>query len=88
MGMGKIMVSAGLLAALLFGPAAPAAAQNQWFYCTVNLAGPGGEQNTFLRLSDTDAPPAFTDKWFTFPAGRAKRRPDSLPEFYGLPDGG
>ena len=72
MGKGKMMVCVGLLAMLFFGLAAPASAQNQWFYCTVSLAGPGGEESTFIRLSDTEASPAFTDKWFELPVSRAK----------------
>ena len=47
-------------------------AQERWFTCTVGMAGPGEDPQTFFRLSDVSASPAFTDKWFKAPASRAK----------------
>ncbi|OIP90873.1 MAG: hypothetical protein AUK24_03740 [Syntrophaceae bacterium CG2_30_49_12] len=48
-----------------------ASAQQRWFICSVNYAGPGGP-STYIMLTDADSPPAFTGKWFLAPDDRAK----------------
>ena len=49
----------------------PASAGQGWYTCTVNTAGPGGS-GIYIRLTDTAATPAFTNKWFEASADRAK----------------
>lgn len=34
-----------------------------WYTCDVERTG-AGSNNMFVKLSDTDDPPEFTDKWF------------------------
>lgn len=48
-----------------------ASAESEWITCSVSMAGPSGEY-TYICLSDTASPPAFTSKWFIAPADRAK----------------
>ncbi len=43
----------------------------EWITCSVNIAGPSGE-DTYICLSDTASSPAFTKKWFIAPKDRAK----------------
>jgi len=39
-------------------------AESAWYECTVDEAGPAWD-SVYIRLTDTAATPAFTDKWFT-----------------------
>ena len=57
---------------LLIGLAETTAfADSAWFNCSVNLVGPG-KTETFISLTDLAEDPAFVDKWFLFPADRAR----------------
>lgn len=42
------------------------------FFCTVGSAGPLNATNTIVKLTDTAATPAFTDRYFNLRADRAK----------------
>lgn len=57
----------GLLVALvvfgLIGFTIGSAGAAAWYSCTVEVTGQGGAR-TLLRLTDTDAAPAFTGQWF------------------------
>ncbi len=46
-------------------------AETAWFTCSVEMAGPG-KVETFISLTDQAADPAFTGKWFLFPADRSR----------------
>ena len=43
-----------------------------WYTCTVEKAGSGGGNHVYIWLSDTNDPPAFTNRCFTAPDGRKK----------------
>ena len=49
-----------------------ASAEYQRYICTVTKAGPAGESDTWLELTDTSSPPAFEVKGFLCPEERAK----------------
>ena len=49
----------------------PASAEQAWYECTINMAGPGSS-STYIILTDTAAAPEFTNKWFVATADRAK----------------
>jgi len=43
-----------------------------WYTCTVEKAGTGAGNHVCIWLSDTNDPPAFTNRFFTAPDGRKK----------------
>ena len=43
-----------------------------WYTCTVEKAGSGAGNHVCIWLSDTNDPPAFTNRFFTAPDGRKK----------------
>lgn len=42
------------------------------FDCIVTAVGPGGATGTYIKLTDTAATPAFTDRWFILRSDRGK----------------
>ena len=43
-----------------------------WYTCTVTMVGPGGSTQTYVKLTDTSASPAFTNRWFLTRSDRTK----------------
>lgn len=67
----KKFALASLIAVLLIMALASVALAGT-YVCIVTATGPGGATATFVRLTDTAATPAFTNRWFKFRSDRAK----------------